>query len=58
MEESTRSCVAKCEGLVCTSQNCARVAYLELRVPQEAEKVQSVTFTVVSRDQGKKLRAI
>ncbi|KAK8194552.1 heterokaryon incompatibility protein-domain-containing protein [Phyllosticta capitalensis] len=52
MEESTRSCVAKCEGLVCTSQNCARVAYLELRVPQEAEKVQSVTFTVVSRDQG------
>ncbi|KAK8248565.1 heterokaryon incompatibility protein-domain-containing protein [Phyllosticta capitalensis] len=38
--------------LVCVSQNCPQIAYLEARIPFEAKRVISVEFTVVSHDQG------
>lgn len=38
--------------LVCVSQNCPQIAYVEARVPFEAKRVISAEFTVVSHDQG------
>ncbi|KAK8188756.1 heterokaryon incompatibility protein-domain-containing protein [Phyllosticta capitalensis] len=38
--------------LVAVGDNCPQIAYIELRIPDDAKRVISVQFTVVSHDQG------
>lgn len=48
----TKEAVAKQTAVTEVDSHCPHVPYLELEVPQDSEKVISVTFTIVSRDQG------
>ncbi|KAK4164789.1 putative heterokaryon incompatibility protein [Cladorrhinum sp. PSN259] len=47
-----KSCSSTRYGMIQCSEHCPRRAYLELKVPMDAQVVTVASFTTVSRDQG------